>query len=289
MTSPLVFSTPTALEYFAVLVAEDCGMALLEAAISVAQDEYPDLDPQSVLCEIDALAARLKQRLAVDAPHLQRLRLLNHFFFHELGFAGNVNNYYDPHNSYINDVLQLRRGLPITLALVYIEMASQLGLNANGVSFPGHFLMKLQMPRGEVFIDPFSGHSLSPDELTERLKPFRLQQGLVGDFDVPLGPFLQVASPRDVLARLLRNLKALHHHAQDWQRALAVQQRLVVLLSQAWEETRDRGLVRARLRQWSEAANDLALYLQHRADAGDTQIMRQCLQDCLGHSGDTRH
>ena len=85
MTSPLVFSTPSALEYFAVLVAEDRGLALLEAAISVAQDEYPDLDPQSVLCEIDALAARLKQRLAVDAPPLQRLRLLNHFFFRELG------------------------------------------------------------------------------------------------------------------------------------------------------------------------------------------------------------
>ena len=111
----------------------------------------------------------------------------------------------------------------------------------------------------------------------------------MGDFDIPLGLFLQSASPRDVLARLLRNLKALHHHAQDWQRALAVQQRLVVLLPRAWEETRERGLIHARLQQWSAAANDLARYLQHRADAGDAQIIGQWLHDCLGHSGGTWH
>jgi hypothetical protein len=108
-----------------------------------------------------------------DAPPLQRLRLLNRYFFQELGFAGNVNDYYDPRNSYLPDVLRTRRGIPITLALLYVELATQAGLQAAGVSFPGHFLVKLRMPRGEVVIDPFSGQSLSREDLDERLMPYR--------------------------------------------------------------------------------------------------------------------
>ncbi|HSB22191.1 MAG TPA: transglutaminase-like domain-containing protein, partial [Burkholderiaceae bacterium] len=140
MPSQLLFSAPTPLQYFAALVAEDGSLALLEAAISIAQDEYPDLDVQAVLSEIDALAAKLKARLPADAAPVQRLRLLNRYFYRELGFAGNVNDYYDRRNSYLNDVLAQRRGIPLTLALLYIELASQLGLTARGVSFPGHFL-----------------------------------------------------------------------------------------------------------------------------------------------------
>ena len=124
---------PDALEYFAALVAEDDGFALLEAAICVAQDDHPRLDPQSVLAEIDRLAGKLRARLPADAPAMQRLRALNHYFFEELAFSGNVNNYYDRRNSYINDVLARRRGIPITLALVYCELAQQLGLTAQGV------------------------------------------------------------------------------------------------------------------------------------------------------------
>src|SRR6478672_6469376 len=113
------FETVTPLQYFASLVAEDDGLSLTEAAVAVAQDEHPSLDPQSVLWEIDELADRLKRRLPADAMPLQRLRLLNHYFFNELGFAGNVNDYYDPGNSYLHVVLLTRRGIPITLALIY--------------------------------------------------------------------------------------------------------------------------------------------------------------------------
>lgn len=277
--SSLRFQAPTLLDYFATLVADDRQLSLLEAAISIAQDEDPRLDVQGVLSQVDALAARLKQRIAADASPMQRLRYLNRYFFQELGFAGNINDYGDPHNSYLQHVLGTRRGIPITLALLYIEIAQQNGLDARPVSFPGHFLVKLKMPQGEVIIDPFSGQSLSREALDERLAPYRQRQGLVGDFEAPLGLFLQVASGRDVLARMLRNLKEVHQGAEDWKRMLAVQERLVVLLPGAWEERRDRGFVLAELKRHGAAADDLQAYLDHRPDADDAHAVRERLAD----------
>ena len=277
MSDALRFEVPTALQYFASLVAEDQGFALLEAAIAVAQDEHPRLDPQGVLAQIDALADRLKRRIPADAAVLQKLRFLNRFFFQDLGFAGNVNNYYDPRNSHLHEVLNTRRGIPITLALLYIELATQIGLSARGVSFPGHFLVKMRASRGEVVIDPLSGHSLSREELEERLVPYRAQHGLGGDFEVPLGLFLQAAQPRDTLARLLRNLKEIHRSAEDWPRLLAVCERLVVLLPQAAEERRDRGLTQAELGNDAAATADLSAYLQQRPDAEDAAALLERL------------
>ena len=277
MPGSLHFEAPTALQYFAALVADDASLSPLEAAISVAQDEYPRLDVQATLAQVDELADRLRRRIAVDAAPLQRLRQLNRYFFHELGFAGNVNDYYDARNSYLPDVLRTRRGIPITLALLYIEVASQVGLEAAGISFPGHFLVKLHMPRGEVVIDPFTGQSLSREDLDERLLPYRRQRGLTGDFEAPLGLFLQAAPPRDVIARLLRNLKEIHRTAEDWPRLLPVLERLVVLLPEAWDERRDRGLVRAELGRFAEAAEDLGGYLDHHPGADDAPALRRRL------------
>ena len=274
----LRFEAPTALQYFASLVAEDQGFALLEAAISVAQDEYPGLDPQGVLSQVDALAERLKRRVPADAVVLQKLRFLNRYFFQDLGFAGNVNDYYDPRNSYLHEVLATRRGIPITLALIYIELATQIGLSARGVSFPGHFLVKLRAGKGEVVIDPMSGQSLSRGDLDERLLPYRRERGLTGDFEVPLGLFLQAAAPREILARLLRNLKEIHRSAEDGPRLLAVCERLVLLLPQAWDERRDRGLVLAELGRDEAAALDLQAYLQHQPDADDAGALRERLR-----------
>jgi regulator of sirC expression with transglutaminase-like and TPR domain len=279
MSDALRFEVPTALQYFASLVAEDPGFALLEAAIAVAQDEYPQLDPQGVLAQVDALADRLKRRIPADAVVLQKLRFLNRYFFQDLGFAGNVNNYYDPRNSYLHEVLNTRRGIPVTLALLYTELATQIGLSARGISFPGHFLVKLRAAKGEVVIDPLSGQSLSREDLEERLGPYRRERGLTGEFEVPLGLFLQAAAPRDVIARLLRNLKEIHRTAQDWPRLLAVCERLVVLLPQAWEERRDRGLTQAELGHDEAAAADLAAYLKHRPDAEDVAPLRQRLAE----------
>ena len=287
MSVPLQFETPSALEFFATLVADDASLSLVEAAATIAQDEFPRLDTQAVLAEIDQLAARLKRRFPTDAVPVQRLRWLNRFFFQELGFAGNVNNYYDPNNSYVHSVLATRRGIPITLAVLYIELATQIGLTARGVSFPGHFLVKLRMPQGEVVIDPFTGHSLSRDELDELLAPYKRNRDLQGDFDAPLGLFLQTATARDVLARMLRNLKEIHRSAGDSSKLLAVQQRLVVLLPQAWEERRDRGLACAELGLVDAAARDLAAYLEHATAAQDRALIEERLLT-LGRGGASR-
>jgi regulator of sirC expression with transglutaminase-like and TPR domain len=269
MPGRLQFLASTPLEYFAMLVADDASLPLVEAAVAIAQDEHPGLDTQAVLGQIDALAERLKRRVPADAGSRQRLRVLNHFFFKELGFSGNVNNYYDPGNSLLSAVLETRRGIPITLAVLYIELATHIGLAARGVSFPGHFLIKLRLSEGEVVIDPFTGQSLSREQLDELLMPYRQSQGLTGDFDVPLGLFLQAAPARDVLARMLRNLKEIYRSSQDWPRLLGVLNRLVVLLPQAWEERRDRGIVLAEMGEVAGAMLDLAEYLAHSPKATD--------------------
>ena len=286
MAGTIRFEASSALDYFALLVAEDASLSILEAAVSVGQDEYPQLDVQGVLAEIDALAARLKRRLPADAVPLQRLRVLNRFFFHELGFAGNVNHYYDARNSYLHEVLRVRRGIPITLALLYIELAQQIGLVAQGVSFPGHFLVKLRLnsrqQQGEVLIDPFTGHSLSREQLSELLLPYHHQRGMTGgdgDDEVSLGPFLRAATGREVLTRLLRNLKEIHRSGEDWAPLLAVQRRIVALLPQDWEERRDRGLAYAELGCLGEAAADLSFYLEQCPTAEDRGAMAERLAE----------
>jgi regulator of sirC expression with transglutaminase-like and TPR domain len=269
MTGSLLLHPPTALEYFTSLVADDASFSVAEAAIAVAHDDYPALDCQTVLGEIDALAARLKSRIAADAGPMQRLRLLNRFFFQELGFAGNVNDYYDPKNSYLHCVLQTRRGIPITLAVLFMEIASQVGLHASGISFPGHFLVKLRMPQGEVVIDPFTGQSMSREALDALLVPYRRRQELPGASALPLAIFLQAASGREILARILRTLKEIHRSAGDWARLHAVRQRSGLLLASAWEERRDRGLAAAQLGADAAAIADLSAYLQHVPHASD--------------------
>lgn len=286
MSSSLRLGALSALEYFETLVAEDAGLPLLEAAISLAQDEFPGLDVQSVLADIDALAARLRQRIAADASPTVKLRLLNKYFFQELGFAGNVNNFYDMHNSFVHQVLSRRRGIPITLALIYMELATQIGLLARGISFPGHFLVRLRMSQGEVVIDPFSGQSLSRDQLEELLVPYRQSLARRAGEEgaqpgpgsaAPLPAFLQAASPREVLARMLRNLKEIHHSNLDWGRALDVMYRLVLLLPDDMNERRDRGFVFEHLGQFDAAAADYSLYLELRPDAADHASVKQRL------------
>lgn len=285
MSSSLRLDAPSVLEYFQSLVAEDASLPLLEAAVSVAQDEFPGLDVQTVLADIDGLAMRLRERIALDSGPTNKLRLLNNYFFQELGFAGNVNNFYDMHNSFVHQVLSRRRGIPITLALIYMELAAQIGLLARGISFPGHFLVKLRMAQGEVVIDPFSGKSLSRDHLEELLAPYRQSLGQTGHKDgdpglepwAPLAVFLQPAKSREVLARLLRNLKEIHRSNLDWARVLGVAQRLVVLLPGDFSEVRDRGLAFEHLGHFDAAAADYLQYLEQCPNAPDHASVKQRL------------
>ena len=262
----LSFDVPTPLDYFASLVQSDLDFPLLEAAISIAQDEYPELDVQGVLGDVDQLLARIRRRIPADAVPLQKLRLLNQFFFHDLAFGANANDYYDPDNSCIHAVLQTRRGIPIALAVLWMELAQGLGLAVRGVGFPGHFLVKVNLPMGQVVIDPLTGKSLSREELSERLEPYRKRSGLLDELETPLGLYLQTAPSRDIIARMLRNLKEIHKQQSDWQRLLAVQERLIVLLPQSWPEYRDRGLAHAELGHIEQALSDLECYLVHADD-----------------------
>ena len=285
MTFPFDFTHATPLGYFAALVKDDEGLPLLEAATAIAQDEYPELDVQEVLGDVDQLLARLRRRCADQKDPLQRLRTLNQFFWNDLGFGGNVNNYYDPDNSHINVLLRTRRGIPITLAVVSLELAQGLGLVAKGVACPGHFMVKVNLPDGQVVIDPFTGQSLSREDLSERLEPYKRRNGLVDDFDVPVGLYLQAAPPREILARILRNLKEIHRTQEDWLRLIAVLDRLLIVLPDAWLEYRDRGLAWAEMGEARLAVNDLERYIEQAEDALDRDAMQDRVRELLRELG----
>ncbi len=205
----------TELAYFQTLVADPEQLPLLEAAASLAQDEHPNLDLQQVLSGVDRLAQRLAERCRNSSTELGRLQASLNFFYKESGFAGNVNDYYSPDNSFIHRVLETRRGIPISLAVLLIELAGHVGLNANGISFPGHFLVAVNLHDGTVIIDPFTGSSLSRDNLQERLEPFREHLGLGSEGEVPVESFLQPASARDILMRMLGNLREIYEHQAE--------------------------------------------------------------------------
>ncbi|GAB7539037.1 SirB1 family protein [Burkholderia sp. 3C] len=265
------------LDFFSTLVAEDDSLPLAEAALSLAQDAYPDLDMQAVQAELDMLAVRFRRRVRADLGERGKVDALNDFFFRELGFACNHNDYYDPDNSYLNMVLKRRRGIPISLAVLYLELAGQLGLAVRGVSFPGHFLLRATLADGDAMIDPTTGRSLSETDLIEMLEPYVAHPEAT--MASTLRALLQPAASREVLARMLNNLKAIYLQTERWQRLLAVQQRLVVLLPGQPDELRDRGFAYARLDYLRPALEDLEAYLDERPEAVDATVVEAQLTE----------
>lgn len=274
---------PTPLEYFESLVQSDGEFPLLEAALSIAQDEYPDLDLQAALTMVDGMQARLQKRCPARATALERIHLLNRFLYEELGFGVNANDYYDPDNSFLHQVLHTRRGIPISIGILWLELARSIGLDAHGISFPGHFMLKVLLQQGQVVLDPLTGKSFTSEELAERIRQFMPGMHFFNDEIVPLALFLQSAKPRQIIARMLRNLKEIYRSQQDLPRQLAVQDRLVVLLPRDWTERRDRGLVHADLNHIEEAIGDLQLYLQQVRNAVDVESIAQRMQALKGN------
>ncbi len=255
-------------------MASDTDFLLLEAAAAIAQDEEPTLDIQAVLATCDALMVRLKRRLKRDAEPIQQLTALNQFFYQELGFSGNANNFYAPENSYLNEVFRTRRGIPISIAVIWLELARGLGLQADGVSFPGHFLVKVTLPEGLVVLDPLTGQSLGLERLSEQLLPFRNRTEDGEDADTPLGLYLQPATPRDILIRMLRNLKEIFSSQTDWPRLKCVLDRLIVLNPDALYERRDRGLACIEMGLNEQARDDLNVYVSQANSASDVDLIR---------------
>lgn len=284
MNIPNFDQTPSALDYFAALVSSDEHFPLLEAAASIALIDEPELDVESVLEEVERMVERVRSRMISSADDLTRLAVLNHVFYKDMGFGLNANDYYAPRNSFVNEVLRTRRGIPVSLSVIWLEMAQELGLRAHGIAFPGYFLVKVALDSGLVVLDPATGESLGIDHLSERLEPFRDQEDqlLKPDLDegeTPLGLYLQSCPPRDVLTRMLRNLKEIYQTQQDWPACLAVLDRILVLWPESWAERRDRGLVHAELGNAGQALSDLQAYLDAEPLAADQGALQARIKE----------
>lgn len=259
------------LNQFSALLCRE-NFSLAEACLLIAQDAYPDLDVVHYLSRIDAFAATAKSRLSKDAFAEQKVMVLNRFLFNELGFCGNLGDYYDPRNCYLNQVMERRTGIPITLSILYMEIGQRLGLRLQGVSFPGHFLVKLRVTGGQLVLDPFcGGEAQSESDLRARLAQV-LPQREADTLALP--QFLQAATSRQVLARVLRNLKGIYLQSDEAQNALKVMQRMVMVAPHAPEEVRDRGLAYYKLDCFRAALADLQDYLDRRPDAPDADEIK---------------
>jgi regulator of sirC expression with transglutaminase-like and TPR domain len=252
---------PSPRERFAALAkCPDSQIDVALGALLVAAEAYPRLDIAAPLAELDALARAALPGLRAAATPPTRMQALLGFVAGQ-GFRGNRKDYYDPRNSFLNEVLERRTGIPITLALVCTEIARRIDLPVYGVSFPGHFLVKYVGREGEaserqIVADPFSGVTLSDDDLRER---FKIAMGPKTRFDAR---WLRVATPREILVRLLGNLKQIYVQRKEPEQALGCCDRILMLVPDAPLELRDRGLVYQQLECFGAALGDLERFLE---------------------------
>jgi regulator of sirC expression with transglutaminase-like and TPR domain len=250
---------------FARLVGRrESAVDLAEASLLIAQDAYPDLEVGAYLERLDDLAEPLRPRWQAYAPLEDQLALLNEHLFGEIGFRGNREDYYDPRNSYLNEVLDRKLGLPITLSVVYMEVARRLGLSVFGVGLPGHFIVTAERDGTSLLLDPFNGGKvLTPQDC----------EGLVRESSENTVPFsdaqLAPVRKRQILTRMLNNLKNMYMTRDDPAAAWPVVEKMVCLNPDCAADRRDRGLVAYRLNNFAQARQDLRYYLDHRPDAAD--------------------
>ena len=266
------------LEPFAqALARDDAGIDLARACLMIAQDAYPRLDVDAYLGQIEGMALRLRARLPAAGGAEEAVVALNDFLLDRLGYWGNADDYYDPRNSYLNEVIDRKTGIPITLSILYMELGRRIGLPLEGVSFPGHFLVRLRLRGGILVLDPFAGGApQSEAELRERLQRV-IPPGATDNVPVaelPLEQFLQPASKRDILARVLRNLKGIYRETGRHERVLEVLNRILLVTPEASGELRDRGYAYQRLECWRPALQDLTAYLDREPDAPDSDEVR---------------
>jgi regulator of sirC expression with transglutaminase-like and TPR domain len=245
---------------------------LSRAALTIALTDYPDLDISDYLARIDRLAMEVTGLLDPEADIYRSIAALNYVLFRQYGFHGNRDDYFNPKNSFLNEVIERKTGIPITLSVLYMEVAQRVGLTLDGVGFPGHFLVKCVGGGEEVVIDPFnSGEILSREDMDKML--FDLYGGKV----VFHSDFLAPSAKKDILKRMLTNLKAIYFNSNDLVRSLSVLDRLVILDPISAVDIRDRGMVYLRLEYYAQACEDFEAYLRLRPDAEDTMLVREQL------------
>ena len=271
------------LEPFARLLGgDDSRIDLARACLMIAQDAYPGLEVDRYLGDIERMAIRLRARMPQSNAAEEKLVALNQFLFDDLGYWGNADDYYDPRNSYLNEVIDRKTGTPISLSILYMELGRRIGLPLEGVSFPGHFLVRLRVRAGMLVLDPFAGGTpQSETELRERLRRV-IPEGAAGGVaagDLPLDQFLEPASNRQILARVLRNLKGIYREKDKPERMLEVLNRMLVVAPDASSELRDRGYVYQRLECWRPALKDLSDYVEREPEAPDLYDVRVKLME----------
>lgn len=259
-------------QFVAVVSQPDDRIDLAEAALLIAREEYPELDVGAYLGRLDELAAVARLSVHPDSPAVEQIAQFNQFMFVERRFAGNRDNYYDPRNSYLNEVLDRRTGIPISLSLVYSEVAQRLDLPVYGVSFPGHFLVKY-VGTPEIIIDPFFGIVITQQECTQRL------HGIYGPKARFEPRLLHPAGTREILVRMLSNLKQIYVDMADFDRALACVDRILLLQPDEPRELRDRGILYQRLECYAAALRDFERYLRLAPDDKAAELVREGLPD----------
>jgi regulator of sirC expression with transglutaminase-like and TPR domain len=268
-------TTPSApRKLFADLVARpDENIDLAEAALLIACEEYPGLDVGAYLGRLEQWARDAQARIESSTPE-GIVAGINRLLFEEEGFRANSQDYYDPKNSLLNDVLDRRMGIPITLSAVYMEVARRAGFAMDGVGLPGHFLVRLTVGGSERLIDPYhAGAVLSEAECQERLD--RIYEGKV-KLEAPM---LAPCGRKAMLGRMLRNLKAIYVRTEDHARALGAVELLLALDPESTEDLRDRGLIHASLECYGWAARDLSAYLERAPKSHEAAALRRKIDE----------
>ncbi|MFN7946518.1 MAG: transglutaminase-like domain-containing protein [Blastocatellia bacterium] len=244
------------------------------AALLIAAEEYPSLDPDTYLAQLDQFAAEVRAVLPSQTDPLIILLTLNDHLFNQLGFHGNTENYYDARNSFLNDVIDRRTGIPITLSVIYLEVARRLGLPVYGVGLPGHFLVRYRDAERDVIIDPFhAGRVLSVERCQEM---FEEMYGGTVKFQLS---FLSEVTTKQMLTRMLHNLKGIYLRVPDYARALGVIERLLILQPESPVEIRDRGLASLALGRYTQAQADLESYLRRVPLGEDVDDIKEKLTE----------
>ena len=250
----------------------DESINLAKAALYIAQEEYPELDPEEYLNALDTMATELETRLPSSRYPLRMIQSINQYLYEDLGFTGNKIDYYDPSNSFLNDVIERKTGIPITLALVYMEVSKRVNFPMVGIGMPGHFLIRPDIADIEIFVDAFNGGEVMfTQDCQERLSQIYQQS-------VTLQPqFLAVVSNKQFLARILTNLKYIYLQKQDLEKTLSVVERILLLFPDISLEVRDRGLLSYQIGYFNQAVEDLQTYLFKVPNAEDAHVIRQIL------------
>ena len=245
---------------------------LAKAALYIAQEEYPRLDIQEYLNALDTMAMEVQERLPTEVYPLRIIKTINQYLYDDLGFSGNTTNYYDPRNSFLNDVIERRTGIPITLSLVYLEIAHRIDFPMTGVGMPGHFLIRPNLADMEIYVDAFNhGEVMFTQDCQEKLTQ------IYGQPVTMQAKYLEAVHGRIFLARMLTNLKLIYIKQQNLEKALAAVERILLLFPGVAIELRDPGLLYYQLGQFSLAVDDLETYLEKAPQALDASVIRQLL------------